>query len=181
MPRGRRTRYSRTCRRSVSASCATSRWSSTAPRGRQLRRAGHASRLSFANRGWRFDSSPALRGTCSTRRRRERVRCLLNLFDGTSRWPRGAFMDFGLSEEQRLVQKTAADFVDREIAPHVREWEAQGAIPREVTRKMAELGFLGGPVPPEYGGAGMDYVAFMLLMEELSRGAPSPRPTVLGA
>ncbi|HKZ47392.1 MAG TPA: acyl-CoA dehydrogenase family protein [Thermoplasmata archaeon] len=87
-------------------------------------------------------------------------------------------MDFGLSEEQRLVQKTAADFVDREIAPHVREWEAQGAVPREVTRKMAELGFLGGPVPPEYGGAGMDYVSFMLLMEELSRGSSSLRTTV---
>ena len=87
-------------------------------------------------------------------------------------------MDFSLTEEQRLIQRTAAEFVDREVAPHAREWEAKGSIPREVTRKMAELGFLGGPVPVEYGGAGMDYVAFMLLMEEISRGSSSLRTTI---
>ena len=87
-------------------------------------------------------------------------------------------MDFQLTEEQRLVQETARDFVDRELIPHVREWEAKGEVPKAFYRKMADLGFLGAPVPEKYGGAGMDYVSFMLLVEELSRGSSSVRTTV---
>jgi alkylation response protein AidB-like acyl-CoA dehydrogenase len=87
-------------------------------------------------------------------------------------------MDFGLTEEQKLVQKTARDFVDGEVIPKVREWEEKGEIPRSFYQKMAALGFLGGPVPEKYGGAGMDYVSFMLLVEELSRGSSSVRTTV---
>ena len=87
-------------------------------------------------------------------------------------------MDFRLTEEQKLVQETARDFVDRELIPHVREWEEKGEIPRSFYRKMADLGFLGAPVPEKYGGAGMDYVSFMLLVEEISRGSSSVRTTV---
>lgn len=87
-------------------------------------------------------------------------------------------MDFQLSEEQKLVQATAREFVDKEIMPHNREWEEKGEIPRAWYRKMAELGFLGAPVPETYGGAGMDYVSFMLLVEEISRGSSSVRTTV---
>src|SRR5881628_3594043 len=87
-------------------------------------------------------------------------------------------MDFRLSEEQRLVQETARDFVDKEIVPHVRDWEAKGEIPRSLYTKMASLGFLGAPVPEKYGGAGMDYVSFALLVEEISRGSSSVRTTV---
>lgn len=87
-------------------------------------------------------------------------------------------MDFQLTEEQRLVQETASEFVDRELLPHVREWEEKGAIPRSFYDKMAKLGFLGAPVPEKYGGAGMDYVSFMLLVEEISRGSSSVRTTV---
>jgi alkylation response protein AidB-like acyl-CoA dehydrogenase len=87
-------------------------------------------------------------------------------------------MDFRLTEEQRLVQETARDFVDRELVPHVREWEDKGEVPRAFYDQMAKLGFLGAPVPEKYGGAGMDYVSFMLLVEELSRGSSSVRTTV---
>jgi len=87
-------------------------------------------------------------------------------------------MDFRLTDEQRLVQDTALAFVDRELIPHVREWEEKGEVPRSFYAKMAELGFLGAPVPEKYGGAGMDYVSFMLLVEELSRGSSSVRTTV---
>src|SRR2546429_9397968 len=87
-------------------------------------------------------------------------------------------MDFQLTEEQRLVQEAAGDFVDRELIPHVREWGAKGEVPKAFYRKMADLGFLGAPVPEKYGGAGMDYVSFMLLVEELSRGSSSVRTTV---
>ncbi len=87
-------------------------------------------------------------------------------------------MDFRLTDEQKLVQQTAKDFVDREILPHNREWEEKGEIPRYLYDKMAELVFLGAPVPEKYGGAGMDYVSFMLLVEEISRGSSSVRTTV---
>jgi len=87
-------------------------------------------------------------------------------------------MDFRLTDEQRLVQETARDFVDRELIPHVRAWEEKGEVPRSFYTKMAGLGFLGAPVPEKYGGAGMDYVSFMLLVEELSRGSSSVRTTV---
>jgi len=87
-------------------------------------------------------------------------------------------MDFRLTEEQRLVQQTAREFVDKELVPHVREWEERGEVPRSFYDKMAALGFLGAPVPEKYGGAGMDYVSFMLLLEEISRGSSSVRTTV---
>ncbi len=87
-------------------------------------------------------------------------------------------MDFRLTDEQRLIQETAREFVDRELIPHVREWEEKGEIPRSFYDKMAKLGFLGAPMPEKYGGAGMDYVSFMLLVEEISRGSSSVRTTV---
>lgn len=87
-------------------------------------------------------------------------------------------MDFRLTDEQRLIQTTARDFVDRELIPHVRGWEEKGEVPKSFYARMADLGFLGAPVPEKYGGAGMDYVAFMLLIEELSRGSSSVRTTV---
>jgi len=87
-------------------------------------------------------------------------------------------MDFRLTEEQRLVQETARDFVDKEIIPHARDWEANGEIPRSLYDKMGKLGFLGAPVPQKYGGAGMDYVSFALLVEEISRGSSSVRTTI---
>jgi len=62
--------------------------------------------------------------------------------------------------------------------PHAREWEEKGEIPRSVTDKMAELGFMGAPTPVEYGGAGMDYISFMLLIEEVARGSSSLRTTL---
>src|SRR5947208_16921074 len=87
-------------------------------------------------------------------------------------------MDFRLTEEQRLVRDTARDFVDRELIPHVRDWEGKGEIPKSFYRKMAGLGFLGAPVPEKYGGAGMEYGSFMLHDEEISRGSSCMRTTV---
>src|SRR3989475_9714432 len=86
-------------------------------------------------------------------------------------------MDFRLTEEQKLVRDTARDFVDRELIPHVREWEEKGEVPRSFYRKMASLGFLGAPVPEKYGGAGQGYVSLLLLVEESRRGAAAVRPT----
>src|SRR3989442_5910074 len=87
-------------------------------------------------------------------------------------------MDFRLTEEQRLVRDTARDFVDRELIPHVRDWEEKGEVPRSFYRKMASLGFLGAPVPEKYGGGGIDYVSFMLPLQEVSPGCSSGPTTV---
>jgi glutaryl-CoA dehydrogenase (non-decarboxylating) len=78
-------------------------------------------------------------------------------------------VDFALTEENRLVRDAARAFAEAEILPHIREWDEKGEVHREVFSKMAELGFLGAPIPERYGGAGMDYVSFALLCEELER------------
>src|SRR2546426_2335946 len=87
-------------------------------------------------------------------------------------------MDFRLTEEQKLVRDTARDFVDRELIPHVREWEEKGEVPRSFYRKMASLGFLGAPVPEKYGGGGVGYVSFLVLVVGSSRGAAGVRTPV---
>jgi glutaryl-CoA dehydrogenase (non-decarboxylating) len=78
-------------------------------------------------------------------------------------------IDFALTDENRLVQQAARAFAEAEILPYIREWDARGEVHREVFDKMAELGFLGAPIPERYGGAGMDYISFALLCEELER------------
>jgi glutaryl-CoA dehydrogenase (non-decarboxylating) len=78
-------------------------------------------------------------------------------------------VDFALTEENRLVRDAARAFAEAEILPHIREWDEKGEVHREVFSKMAELGFLGAPIPERYGGAGTDYVSFALLCEELER------------
>ena len=79
-------------------------------------------------------------------------------------------IDFGLTAENRLVQQTARDFVEAEIAPHIREWDERGEVHREIFERLGALGFLGAPIPEQYGGAGADYISFALLCEELERG-----------
>ena len=76
-------------------------------------------------------------------------------------------IDLSLTDENRLVQSTVRDFTATEIEPNIREWDAKQEVHREVFGRMAELGFLGAPIPEEYGGPGLDYVSFGILCEEL--------------
>src|SRR5215216_1265551 len=78
-------------------------------------------------------------------------------------------VDFSLSDENRLVRDSARAFAEAEILPYIRRWDENGGFPREFFGRMAEQGFLGAPIPERYGGAGMDYVSFALLCEELER------------
>jgi glutaryl-CoA dehydrogenase (non-decarboxylating) len=78
-------------------------------------------------------------------------------------------VDFALSEENRLAQQSARAFAEAEILPHIREWDEKGEVHREVFDRMGELGFLGAPLPEQYGGGGMDYISFAMLCEELER------------
>ncbi len=84
-------------------------------------------------------------------------------------------MDFDLTEDQLLVQRTAREFADTEIAPVARENDRTGHFPMDLLKKMAALGFLGGPLPPEYGGSGFDQIALGLMVEEIGRVDSSMR------
>ena len=78
-------------------------------------------------------------------------------------------IDHSLTDENRLVQSTVREFTAAEIEPHIAEWDRKHEVRREVLARMGELGFLGAPIPTEYGGAGMDYVSLGILCEELER------------
>ena len=79
-------------------------------------------------------------------------------------------MDFELTAEQREVQALARDFARAEIEPHAAEWDRKHEFPRELYAKLGELGLMGTCVPEEYGGAGTDFLSYILVLEELSRG-----------
>src|SRR5918995_2285230 len=78
-------------------------------------------------------------------------------------------MDFELSAEQREIQALAREFAGAEIEPHAAEWDREHRFPREAFAKLADLGLMGACVPEEYGGAGADFVSYILVLEELSR------------
>lgn len=78
-------------------------------------------------------------------------------------------MDFGYSEEQLLTRQMAREFCEREVVPYAAEWDAQERFPMEAARKMGQLGMLGGVIPEQYGGAGMSYQTYAVLLEELAR------------
>jgi alkylation response protein AidB-like acyl-CoA dehydrogenase len=79
-------------------------------------------------------------------------------------------MDFTLSDDQREIQALARDFAQAEIEPHAAEWDRAHRFPRELIAKLAELGLMGVCIPEEYGGAGADFVSYILVLEQLSRG-----------
>ena len=65
-------------------------------------------------------------------------------------------MNFELTDEQKRVQTRARQFAEQEVAPIAREADEKGEFPLHLVRPMGELGFLAGPIEPEYGGSGMD-------------------------
>ncbi len=79
-------------------------------------------------------------------------------------------MDFDLSDEQRLLRDTIRSFVDAQIRPVAREWEAAGRYPDEIVATMCQMGLFGLLVPEEYGGMGADMVSLAVVFEEISRG-----------
>lgn len=87
-------------------------------------------------------------------------------------------MNFDLTEEQRLIRETVRRFADEEIAPVAAEHDREERFPREPLAKMAGLGLLGGPIPREYGGAGLDYISHAIVTEEVGRADSSLRTTL---
>ena len=78
-------------------------------------------------------------------------------------------MDFGLSDEQREIQTLARDFANEQIGPNAADWDRAHGFPRALLTNLGELGLLGVCVPEEYGGAGADFLSYILVLEELSR------------
>jgi alkylation response protein AidB-like acyl-CoA dehydrogenase len=76
---------------------------------------------------------------------------------------------FELSPEQREIQALARDFARERIEPHAAQWDREHHFPREVYGQLAELGLMGVCIPEEYGGAGADFLSYILVLEEISR------------
>jgi alkylation response protein AidB-like acyl-CoA dehydrogenase len=87
-------------------------------------------------------------------------------------------MDFDLTDEQQLIRETARTFADRELAERARENDRNKHFDTELVGKIAEQGYLGAIVPPEYGGAGLDYVTYALVVEEIGRHDSAMRTVI---
>jgi butyryl-CoA dehydrogenase len=87
-------------------------------------------------------------------------------------------MDFDLTDEQRLVRETARSFTDTQIVDRSRENARNHHFDLELVRKIADQGYLGAIVPLQYGGAGLDYITYGLVVEEIGRGDSAMRTVI---
>jgi alkylation response protein AidB-like acyl-CoA dehydrogenase len=78
-------------------------------------------------------------------------------------------MDYLLTDEQKMIRDMVEKFSREEIGPQARENQEKGIFPEDIVKKAGELGLMGVAYPPEYGGAGMDFVSYMLAIEQISR------------
>ncbi|GAB3805536.1 acyl-CoA dehydrogenase family protein [Virgibacillus kimchii] len=87
-------------------------------------------------------------------------------------------MNFEFTEEQKMLRNTVRNFTDKEILPHIAQWDRDGKFDPEIIPKLAELGLMGVCIPEEYGGSGMDYNSLAIVCEELERGDTAFRTAV---
>ena len=80
---------------------------------------------------------------------------------------------FSLSEEHKMIREAAHDFAQKEIVPIAAQFDESGEFPHQTIKKMGAMGFMGIEVPEEYGGAGMDTLAYVLALEEISKADAS--------
>jgi alkylation response protein AidB-like acyl-CoA dehydrogenase len=78
-------------------------------------------------------------------------------------------LDFQLNDEQLQLRKSIREFAEREIAPHVMEWDEASQFPLETVKELGKMGVMGTIFPTEYGGAGLGYIEYVIAIEELSR------------
>jgi glutaryl-CoA dehydrogenase len=82
-----------------------------------------------------------------------------------------------LTEEHKLIRQTMRDFVKREISPNIEKWAQDAHFPSEIVPKFGEVGAFGPTIPEEYGGGGLDYISYGLIMQEIERGDSGMRST----
>ena len=87
-------------------------------------------------------------------------------------------MNFELTDEQRLIRETVRRFAEQEITPVAAENDRAGRFPRGLVDRMAAMGLLGGPIPKEYGGSGLDFISHAIITEEVGRADSSLRTTL---
>ncbi|MCD1160658.1 acyl-CoA dehydrogenase [Peribacillus frigoritolerans] len=81
-------------------------------------------------------------------------------------------MDFKFTEEHEMMRKMVSSFAENEITPHIEEMET-GVFPKTILQKMGELGLMGIPISEEYGGAGMDFMSYIIAINEISKVSPT--------
>jgi glutaryl-CoA dehydrogenase len=96
-----------------------------------------------------------------------------DLFDGVDFYN----IDDLLSEEHILVRSSIRDFVKREISPNIEQWCQDAYFPYDIVKKFGDVGAFGPQIPEEYGGGGMDYISYGLIMQEIERGDSGMRST----
>jgi alkylation response protein AidB-like acyl-CoA dehydrogenase len=89
-------------------------------------------------------------------------------------------VDFDLTAEQKHIRDVARQFAEAELGEKIAPYDERHEFPHEIVKKLGSLGFLGVVVDPEYGGAGLDYVSYALIVEELNRGDASVGITMWG-
>jgi glutaryl-CoA dehydrogenase len=86
-------------------------------------------------------------------------------------------LDDLLSEEHKLIRRSVRDFVKKEISPNIEGWCERAEFPIQIVKKFGELGAFGPTIPQEYGGGGLDYISYGLIMQEIERGDSGMRST----
>lgn len=82
-----------------------------------------------------------------------------------------------LTEEHKLIRGSIRDFVKKEISPYIEEWCENAHFPYEIVKKFGDIGAFGPTIPQEYGGGGLDYISYGLIMQEIERGDSGMRST----
>ncbi|MBV6643682.1 MAG: acyl-CoA dehydrogenase family protein [Cyclobacteriaceae bacterium] len=82
-----------------------------------------------------------------------------------------------LTDEHKIIRSSARDFVKKEITPYIESWAEENHFPLEIVKKMGDHGIFGPTIPPEYGGGGLDYTSYGLIMQEIERGDSGMRST----
>ena len=82
-----------------------------------------------------------------------------------------------LTEEHKLIRSSIRDFVKKEISPYIEDWAERNFFPYEIVKKFGDIGAFGPTVPVEYGGGGLDYISYGLIMQEIERGDSGMRST----
>ncbi len=86
-------------------------------------------------------------------------------------------IDSLLTEEHKLVRSSIRDFVKREISPYIEDWAQRAHFPFEIVKKFGDIGAFGPTIPIEYGGGGLDYISYGIIMQEIERGDSGMRST----
>lgn len=86
-------------------------------------------------------------------------------------------LDDLLTEEQKLIRSSIRDFVKKEISPYIEDWAERAHFPYEIVKKFGDIGAFGPTIPVEYGGGGLDYISYGLIMQEIERGDSGMRST----